>query len=87
MKGLNLLVVTWSLALFSSVSFILCVVYGLITPESLHMHQFLEMVLPGFRWGSLFGFFVGLVQSFLYGAYAGLVYVPTYNFLLRRWGR
>ena len=29
---------------------------------------------------------VGLVESFLYGAYAGLVYVPTCYFPRRRWG-
>lgn len=85
MRTLNLFVVTWSLAIFSAVSFIVCVIYGLITPMSLHMHQFLEVVLPGFKWGSLPRFFVGLVESFLYGAYTGLVYVPVYNFLLRRW--
>ena len=28
---------------------------------------------------------VGLIESFLYGAYAGLVYVPIYNFLHRKW--
>jgi hypothetical protein len=49
------------------------------------MHTFLEIVLPGFKWGSFSGFFVGLVESFLYGAYTGLVYMPNYNFFLRRW--
>ena len=85
MRTLNLFVVTWPLAIFSTVSFIVCVLYALITPMSLHMHQFLEVVLLGFRWGSLPRFFVGLVESFLYGAYTGLVYVPIYNFILRRW--
>ncbi len=33
------------------------------------------------------GFFVGLIQSFLYGASAGLVFVPIHNFLHRRWVR
>ena len=46
-----------------------------------------EQVLPGFKWLTLQGFFVGLVESFLYGAYAGLVYVPVYNFFVRRFGR
>ncbi|MBI3596435.1 MAG: hypothetical protein HY203_04700 [Nitrospirae bacterium] len=85
MKPLNLLIVTWSLAIFSTVTFLLCVLYGLIAPESLHMHEFLEIALPGFKWGSLSGFFVGLLRSFIYGAYTGLVYVPIYNFILRRW--
>lgn len=29
---------------------------------------------------------LGLVESFLYGAYAGLVFCPIYNLLHRRWG-
>ena len=43
--------------------------------------------MPGFEWMSWRGFFVGLVKSLLYGAYAGLVFVPIYNFLHRKWMR
>ncbi|MFQ5707861.1 MAG: DUF5676 family membrane protein [bacterium] len=84
---LNMKVVSWSLGLFSVVSFVLCVIYGLITPESLHMHNFLEIVLPAFKWLTWWGFLLGLIESFLYGVYAGLVFVPIYNFLYRRWVR
>ena len=83
---LNIKVVTWSLAIWSAITFVLCVVYGMVTPASMHMTAFLEQILPGFVWLTWLGFFVGLLQSFLYGAYAGLVYVPIYNFLYRRWG-
>jgi len=83
---LNLKLVTWSLALFGAVSFVVCILYGLIVPEPLHMTGFLEAVLPGFRWLTVGSFFIGLVESFLYGAYAGLVYVPIHNMLARRWG-
>jgi hypothetical protein len=31
------------------------------------------------------GFFLGLIESFLWGAYVGLVFVPIYNVLYRRW--
>ena len=82
---LNIRVVTWSMGLFTAVSFILCVIWGLVTPESLHMHQFLEIVLPAFKWLSVGGFFLGLIESFLWGAYVGLVFVPIYNMLYRRW--
>ena len=51
------------------------------------MHALLLQVLPGFEWFSWRGFLVGLIESFLYGAYAGLVYVPIYNFLHRKWMR
>jgi hypothetical protein len=81
---LNIKVVSWSLATATLISYVLCVAYGLATPETLHMHPFLEQVLPGFKWLTPLGFLIGLVESFLYGAYAGLVYVPIYNFFARR---
>lgn len=44
------------------------------------------MALPGFKWLTFGGFCVGLIESFLYGVYAGIVFVPIHNFLTRRWG-
>lgn len=82
---LNIKIVSWSLGLFTAISFVLCVIYGLIVPPSLHMASFLEIVLPAFKWLTFGGFFLGLIESFLYGAYAGLVFVPIYNFFARRW--
>ena len=82
---LQIKTVAWSLATFTMVSYVLCVIYGLITPESLHMHQFLEIVLPGFKWLSAGSFFIGLIESFLWGAYIGLVYAPIYNFFQNLW--
>ncbi len=81
---LNIKIVSWALATATLISFVVCVGYGLVTPESLHMHAFLEQVLPGFKWLTPQSFLIGLVESFLYGAYAGLVYVPVYNFFVRR---
>jgi hypothetical protein len=84
MRPLNWKVLTWSLGLFSAVTFVLCVVYGLLVPKTFHMVQLLEITLPGFRWLSVGTFILGTVESFLYGAYAGLVFTPIYNFALRR---
>lgn len=84
---LNMKIVSWSLGIFTAVSFVLCVIYGLIVPQSLHMHEFLEMVLPAFEWLTVWGFVLGFIESFLYGAYTGLVFVPVYNFLFYLWGR
>ncbi|MFQ5890073.1 MAG: DUF5676 family membrane protein [Gemmatimonadota bacterium] len=81
---LNIKVVTWSLALFGAVTFVVCVLYGLVVPESLHMTLFLENTLPGFEWLTPAGFVIGLVESFLYGVYAGLVFVPIHNALSKR---
>jgi len=83
---LNTKLTTWALAIFAALSFLLCVLYGLVTPAGLHMHEFLEQVLPAFTWLTWWGFLLGLAESFLYGAYAGLVFCPLYNFLYGRWG-
>ena len=83
---LSIKVMSWSLGLFTAISFVLCVIYGLIAPPSLHMGTFLELVLPAFKWLTFGGFILGLIESFLYGAYAGLVFVPIHNFVARRWG-
>ncbi len=50
------------------------------------MVQFLEITLPGFKWLTFGAFIIGLVESFLYGVYAGLVYTPIYNFYQGKWG-
>ena len=82
---LNMKVVSWALGVTTLISYLVCVTYGLATPASLHMTGFLEQVLPGFKWLTWSGFLIGLVESFLYGVYAGMVYVPVYNFFKSRW--
>jgi len=83
---LNIRVVSWALGLFLALSYILCVIYGLIVPQRLHgMSAFLEMVLPAFKWLTLGGFILGLIESFTYGIYIGIVFVPIYNFLNKKW--
>ena len=76
---LNIKIVSWSLGIFTAISFVLCVIYGLIVPPSMHyMAPFLEMALPAFV-ADFGGFCLGLIESF-HGAYAGLVFAPIYNF-------
>ena len=82
---LNIRVVSWSLGIFLSISYILCVLYGLVVPQKLHgMSVFLEAVLPAFKWLTFGGFLLGLIESFLYGVYIGVVFVPIYNFIGRK---
>lgn len=45
------------------------------------MHEFPGMVLTAFDWLTVWGFVSGFTESFLYGSYSGLVFVPIYNFL------
>lgn len=83
---LNLKITTWSLGLTATLLYLLCIAYGLTNPASGHMRAFLEIALPGFQWLTPTGFVIGLVKSFLYGILLGLVYVPIYNALRRRFG-
>lgn len=84
---LNIKVVSWSLGLFTSFTFILCVIYGLLVPRRLHgMSYILEAMLPAFKWLTFSGFIFGFVESFLYGAYVGIVFVPIYNFVNGKFG-
>jgi hypothetical protein len=79
--------VTWTLAAWAGLAFVICVIYGLVAPESLHMTAFLEQILPGFRWLTWPGFAIGLVKSVLYGVFAGVTFCPIYNLLRRRQAR
>jgi len=87
---LNLKVWTCALGAWSALTYLLCVLWGVVAPDRIHTQAaetLLETVLPGFRWLSPVGFLIGLVESFLYGAYAGLLLVPLHNLFHRRWGR
>jgi hypothetical protein len=69
-----------------ALTYVLCVGFGLVGPESLRMYEAWELWLPGFRWLSVGSFFLGLVESFLYGIYAAALLVPLYSFFSRRMG-
>jgi hypothetical protein len=86
MATLDWRVTTGALTLFAAVSFVVCVVYGLIVPPAWHPTQLLVYALPGFTWLTPASFILGLVESALYGAYAGVVFTPLFNFLARRVG-
>lgn len=81
---LNLRLTTWATALFTTLSYLLCVAFGLLTPASVHMLQLLEILLPAFKWLSASAFFLGLAESFAWGIYLGGGFALTYN-ALHRW--
>ena len=68
-----------STSIFIAISFSLCVVFDLIFPEHAMYEVWLKL-LPGFEWLSWKSFFVGLVQSYAYGWFIALIWVPLYNF-------
>jgi hypothetical protein len=82
---LNLRLVTGASAMFATLSYVLCVSVGLLAPRSpFHMSPMLEVLLPAFKWISTGAFFLGLIESFLWGVYLGGGFALVYNALYRR---
>jgi len=86
MKFLDWKVVGLSTGTFLSISYILCVAYDLIFPEQAMYGSWMKL-LPGFTWLTWQSFILGLVESFFYGIYFGLVFAPVYNFFNMRLGK
>lgn len=83
---MNIKLIASSAALFLALSFVLCIAFGLVAPEGFHMRALLEIVLPGFEWISPAAFFLGLVESLLWGLYLGGGFAWVHNLLFRRFG-
>jgi hypothetical protein len=75
-KRLSVMGVGVSLGLFLAISFVLCIALALIVPDA-GLHR------PWHSWLTWPSFFLGLCESFAYGLYAGIVFVPLYNFFAR----
>jgi len=86
MKFLDWKVVGLSAGTFLSITYVLCVAYDLIFPEHAVYKAWIKL-LPGFTWLTWQSFIPGLVESFFYGIYIGLVFAPLYNFFNMKLGR
>ena len=65
-------------SLFLAITFALCVGFDLVFPH-LAMYRAWQSLLPGFKWINWRSFFLGLVESYGYGWYLTLIWVPLYN--------
>ncbi len=84
MRPLNFKVVASTLSLLGVVTFTLCLLWDLAFP-AFSMVAIWKAFLPGFQgitWGS---YFLGLVEIILYALYTAVIFVPSYNYLQRRW--
>jgi P-type Cu+ transporter len=70
-------------SLFLAISFTLFVVFDLLFPEYA-MYRFWQVLLPGFKWLSWADFYIGLGESYGYGWFFTLIWVPLYNFFSSR---
>jgi len=82
-RRLRMVPVGNSLSVLLIISYVLCVGFGLLVPESIHMHEAWAPLLPGFEWLTWSGFLIGLVEVYLYGWYIALLYVPLYRWFSR----
>jgi len=82
-KPISIYAVGMSLGILLAISFALCVVFGLIFPGAT-MYQAWLPLLPGVSWISWQSALLGLVESFAYGWYIAVIFVPALNFFSRR---
>jgi hypothetical protein len=79
--GVPLLAVGHATSLFLAISFTLCVAFDLLFPNYA-MYQSWQALVPGFVWLSWKSFLVGLIETWAYGWYFALIWVPIYNFVV-----
>lgn len=80
---LSVVAVGQATSIFLALTYVLCVAFDLIFPGHT-MYQAWEKLLPGFEWLTLHGFFIGLLESYAYGWYFAIIWVPLYNFANKR---
>ncbi|WP_350588369.1 DUF5676 family membrane protein [Psychrobacter sp. 78a-MNA-CIBAN-0178] len=72
-----------SVSLFLLISYLFCIGFGLLAPEQISMHEAWAPLLPGFEWLTWTGFLIGLVESYLYGWYFAILFVPLYRWFAK----
>ena len=75
-----------SLSLFFVIFYVICIIGYLVFPGLPIKHEALAIFLPGFGLLSWSTFFLGLVESFIWGWYFALIFAPLFNFFARRFG-
>lgn len=79
--GIALGAAGWATSLFLTIAYCLCIAFDLAVPAHA-MYQTWLKLLPGFEWLSWRSFLLGLVESFGYGWFIALIWVPLYNVFL-----
>jgi hypothetical protein len=85
-RAIPIVTLGMSLSAFLAFSFVLCIIGYLILPGLPVEHGALDIFLPGFELLTWRGFVIGLVESYAWGWYIGLVSGGIYNFFARRRG-
>lgn len=73
----------WSMGLFFLLTYCAFISWNMAVSNPAYI-RLLETFLPGFKWLSPMRLVLGAAESFLYGAYVAIVFVPIHNFYYRR---
>ena len=82
-QGLSLAATGHATSLFLAITFVLCVGFDLVFPAHA-MYRSWQNLLPGFAWISWRSFLLGVAESYGYGWYVTLIWVPLYNVFAMR---
>ena len=82
-KRLSISAIGHATSLFLLISFVVCVGFDLLFPGHA-MYEAYQKLLPGFEWISWESFFIGALESYSYGWYFALIWVPIYNYIIVR---
>ena len=80
-KGISLKAAGHATSLFLAIAYCLCVGFDLLFPSQA-MYAAWVRLLSGFEWLSWSRFLLGLVESYGYGWFIALIWVPLYNVFL-----
>ena len=80
-QGISLRAAGLATSLFLAITFTLCVIFDLCFPAQA-MYRTWVSLLPGFQWLSWQSFLLGLAESYGYGWFIALMWVPLYNVFL-----
>ena len=67
-------------AVYASILFTLCLIYGLIVPAEYQMLSFWKLLLPGFTDLSFSSYLIGLIAIAIYSAYTSFIFSKTLNY-------
>jgi len=82
-SSIRIFPVGMALGTFLAVTFVLCVLFGLLFPGAT-MYQAWLPLLPGVIWISWPSALLGLVESFAYGWYITVIFVPLLNYFSKK---
>jgi hypothetical protein len=73
-----------TLSAFVAITYVLCIVYGLLFPDQGFHRTLMPMLLPGFAWLTWPAFFIGLAWVIAFGWYVAAVFAPLFNYFVGR---